>query len=422
MTDVASRRRALWRGMLVYALCILIPLLALNAFLDRRQMRPSEFPLADSLRVKTQYYREHPKDFDLLLFGDSRTYCNMQPHLLDPLLGTRSVNLGTWGHYFATQLGQLEAIADAIPEGTTVLWSIGHRNFQPVDRLLWWDVFPAVQQEPFPADGAWWLDKYPIGLKNAPRFLWWGYPWHAVKRNVMRYCPLGAVFQQAQTYRFTWNRRRENPVAALDFFVTAQAETAPTPPPETPPAPGPHAATVPAELERLRANPDTARAGVMSEEGHPTSVAVYTRQGSYYRVELDRAFFRGRQQDLIEAIEAGRRPGAEAAVFEPSPPLWRNFLAILDCFQAHGLRVVVNEMEEAPFIYEAWGGRGVLRQFMRERVEPVVRERGIPYVRVDFDTLRDQDYFDFDHLNQVGLVRFTPMLADALRLHMKERP
>ena len=408
------RSGSIGRMVLLYGLSFLLPLLLFNLWLVHRSLRPSACPLADSLPIKTRYYARNAANFDLVFLGDSRTYCNIQPHLLDPLLDTHGANLGMWGHYFATQYGQLQDIVAHIPKETTVVWSIGHRNFEPVNQYLWWDVFPPAQKDPFPEDGAWWLDKYPIGIENAPLYLWWGYPWHSVKRNCTRFGPLGEVFETASAYFFTFTRRRNNPVFVLEGFPAAAAGVLES---------HPDAAVVSDTTQlkrRLESASFSARVLPLGEGDSPTSLVVYTTQGSYCRYELEPAYFRKGQQQLAEKMRAGRKAVIGLEQYAPSPPLWRNFLAMLDCFEQHGVHLVVNEMEEAPFLYEAWGGREVLRRFMREQVRTEVERRDIPYVRVDFDQLQDADYFDWDHLNANGLSRFTPMLADVLRPYLQD--
>ena len=101
--------------------------------------------------------------------------------------------------------------------------------------------------------------------------------------------------------------------------------------------------------------------------------------------------------------------------FLPADEYWNTFLAILDLCRAHDVRLVVNEVEEAPYVYLTTERQEALRRFMRETVEREVTARGFPYVRVDFDLLSDADYFDFNHLNQSGIRKYSRLLADRLR-------
>jgi hypothetical protein len=425
---IAKLRSPLARNLCAYAVLIFAPLLLLNHYLREQVLRPSENPLADTLQIKSQHYKEHADDFDLLLLGDSRTYISLQPHRIDAALGTRTANLATWGHYFATQYGQLLDIVDSIPPDTTVLWSIGHRNFQPLGEALWTEVYPPAQKVAFDPSDRWWLDKYPITSAHAPTLLNWGYPWHAIKQNLLRYGPLGETIEYAKGLRFTYKRRKNNPLAAFTLFdkprspspeATVKQSAVPS---SNPPASEPLRFTVESALATLpdgQLSPDDiASAQLLYAGGRATSLLVQTKQGSYYRTELDPDFFREEQRKLAEEILQRKKEITDTPPFVPAPPLWKNFVAILNLFQEHNIAIIVNEVEEAPYIYEAWGGKEQLRKFMREVVQPHVESHGIPYLRADFDQLTDADYFDFAHLNARGIEKYTPMLTDLLRPHL----
>ncbi len=112
-------------------------------------------------------------------------------------------------------------------------------------------------------------------------------------------------------------------------------------------------------------------------------------------------------------MNARPMPDAEAARWQvpaPDPAYWRMFEEMLDLFQSHGVRVIVNEMEEAPFIYRNQLLREKWRAFMRDVVSRRVREAGFPYVHVDFDRLTDDDYFDYNHLNSRGIAKFATLI------------
>lgn len=429
MSSSIKRRLKVWAAIAVYAATIIAPLLFMDHLLVARNAKTLKHPLAgELLPVKTDYYRTHADEYDLVFIGDSRTFINLQPNAIDAVLGTHSINLGMWGHYFATQYGQLSDIIDRIPKNSTVIWSIGHRNFQPVDELVWKDFYPPAQRTPFNPNGRWFIDRYPVHAKNAPSLLSWGYPWQAVKRNLIRFGPFGEVLEQAREWRYTINRRRNNPVAELRLrpgTPNRPTEAAPqiTPPP---PAQPPMKVWSDQDILDLRrryiADEQVGDMNVIQGDGAVNSIVVYTLQGSYLRIETDPAFFRTKQRELTETIRQERKPDAEITEpYAPSPPFWRNFLAILDLFKTRGVHVVVNELEEAPFIYAAWGGESEMRRFMEEQVIPAVTARGFPYIRPDFSQVRDEHYFDMDHLNAEGVRVFTPRFAEALRPHLRQK-
>ena len=91
------------------------------------------------------------------------------------------------------------------------------------------------------------------------------------------------------------------------------------------------------------------------------------------------------------------------------------FEATLNLFEKAGVHLIVNELEEAPFMYRTPKVQREIHEAMRRVVATRVRALGFSYISVDFDKLTDDDYFDHNHLNSRGAAVFTPMLADQLR-------
>lgn len=342
------------------------------------------------------WYEAHRGDYDLIFFGDSRTYCGIHPELVDPLLGTRSLNLGGFSNWFLTQLSMAQKLAPLVPKGTTVVWSIGP-EFVPIGS--------GVQRV------------YPVGVVNALRYLSWGLPSTGLADNVLYYNPVlhflsmrGDLRQRFvsflnEPFRLDWAAK-----LGRALIGAARAEgVASAAAPESAPATEDE---VRALKERWEKDPRVAYVDVVRDEGKPTSLTVFFERGSYYRVELDPAFFRRKQQEMGASFK-GSFPQVD-------PAYWHAFEEILRIFKENGVSVVVNEIEEAPYVYGDPEHREVWRSFMREVVERRVREAGFPYVRVDFDRLTDEDYFDYNHLNSRGAETFTPMIADRLRPHLHE--
>ena len=90
------------------------------------------------------------------------------------------------------------------------------------------------------------------------------------------------------------------------------------------------------------------------------------------------------------------------------------FEDMLDQFASAQVKLVVLEVEEAPYTYRHPAIRRAWRDFMRRNVEPLVTARGFKYVRTDWDAFDDADYFDFNHLNSRGASRYTEQLVAAL--------
>jgi hypothetical protein len=339
---------------------------------------------------KVKYYVPRAKQFDLVFVGDSRTLCAFDTALYDQMLGTHSINLATWAHWFPTQYPQFQDIVDAIPKGATVVWSIGHQNFRAIHEQ--------VNQQ------------YPLGARNVIRYLRWGYSWHSIEDNILGY----AIRYSAGWYvpglrafamRGSWHARAE------DFFNHRIIG-------ETPSAP--QAAYSP---ERLAENAKRAAAASAFYQSLPetvgidpshdgplvTSITVAQRGGSSTRVELEPEFFRKKQRE-----RAASDPPVPDQPLEAQPEFWNTFGGILDLFWGRGVHLVVNEIEEAPYHYREPRARAYYRDFMK-KVEAELRRRGIPYIRADFDELSDADYFDYNHLNSVGIPEYARLVAPLIK-------
>jgi hypothetical protein len=46
--------------------------------------------------------------------------------------------------------------------------------------------------------------------------------------------------------------------------------------------------------------------------------------------------------------------------------------------------------------------------------KPRAEARGFAYVRPDFESLPSEDYFDYNHLNSIGVEKFSEILAPLL--------
>src|SRR5262249_13190199 len=81
-----------------------------------------------------------------------------------------------------------------------------------------------------------------------------------------------------------------------------------------------------------------------NEDNHRiTSAVLYRGGGSFYRVELIPEYFRAKQMEMTARIIALPPLG-----FTGHPVYWRTFQEILHLARHHGIRLIVNEMEESP--------------------------------------------------------------------------
>jgi hypothetical protein len=173
-------------------------------------------------------------------------------------------------------------------------------------------------------------------------------------------------------------------------------------------------------VEKYGKLPHVSEVEPLQDSGEFTSVTLYRDGGSYFRVELDPGYFRKMQKNAANDIVMNRNQvGSDE--FKPNPSYLKLFAATLDLFHRNHIRLIVSEIEEAPFHYSNGKAKEAIRRFMKERIKPLVNSSGFPYVRVDFDALSDDDYFDYNHLNSVGGVKFDSMLSDAIRPYVLDK-
>ncbi len=389
--------------------------------------------VAGRLPQKLAYYQQHASEFDLVFIGDSRTFCGIHPMLIDPLLGSRSLNLSSFANWFPTQYPLVQDLIPILAPGTTVVWSIGHQNLFPVGGPI--------------------HDVYPVGVKNVARYLRWGYDWRVLAPNLINAHPLSMFIgmldrrviseknrtvvsiEQALQRKLSGTSRAATPTVTTAPASGSGVSNAPqavpavnprpsSPVPGLPPATlltGPLASQKQALTDYYRTQSVVSRVQVFDDGGRLTSVALSANRGGHIRIELDPDYYRKIQQDdwqrrygRFAPLDTGWADGI-ALPTEMAAEYVATFEATLDAFQQAGVDLIINEIEEAPYTYGHPHLRQRWRNWMREYVEPMVQQRGFTYVRADLDGLTDADYFDYNHLNSVGIIKYAPRLADALR-------
>ncbi len=312
--------------------------------------------------AKIAAYRQSPQEYDWLIIGDSRAFCAFQPDQLAEYGVKNAVNLAHWGVWMPAQYAILRDILPHVPPGATLIWSIGSIGFQTGDIL----------------------PNYPLGWGNLPVLLQAGFlPGQMAENLLLTLPPLGVVANRI-ALRERGDALLERPILTRD----AQSDE------------GDVAQTgLPAPL--------VGRVELFRDQGRLVSRGIFKTNGAYLRQEVDGAFYRTRQH------------AQSVPPYRPDPAYVALFGQILDMVQASGVRMIVNELEEAPWSYGSLQQRQAVRDWMRTEIRPQVEARGFAYVRVDFDQLGDTDYFDHNHLNSRGAERFNRLIAPLLSVKSK---
>jgi len=363
-----------------------------------------------NLTDRVAAYLEEPEPYSVVFLGDSRTYCDVHPELIEPLVpGLHALNLSNFSNWFPTQLALIREIVQRIPPRTLVVWSIGHGNFS------------GIGSGPLSIQRV-----YPIGFLDAARLTWWNYgraP-QGLFDNLAYYQPTLHAFVAAREIHGAFDMALKRSIASSDkivrFAYTRAAHAATYE--HSPGALQEDKLTAAARAleQRARSDPDVTAATATVDDGRITSIIRYFRRGGYHRTEIDPDYFRAKQNAM------GYRPlsDVEASAYKPLPPgalEWRTFLSILDIFSQRETRLIVNELEEAGFVYGHPLVRSKWRTMMHDLVQPEIERRGFTYMRTNLDELADDDYFDWNHMNSKGVGKYTIMLAQRLNELMAER-
>jgi hypothetical protein len=390
-----SQAESIGRSIAFYAATLVIVAALITAGVTA-QLHHKQFQPAQGaeflLTARMARYERTRSDYDVVFFGDSRTYCGIHPEVIDPILGSRSINLSSFAHWFATQYPQALDLARLAPPQARVVWSIGHQNF-------------------FMNDGI--KRKYPIGPLLAARYSTWGVPSDGLWDDVFFFTPglqpLAMRSNWVRSYK-TWLDR---PLGLPRLVKTAEA-AAPDPLPITALSSG--GSDADRLLVRLQADPRVSSAKLVIDDGRVNSVVANMKGGGYYRIETDPEYFRRKQREYGSEIHgAASRAGV---LPEPHPGYWRLFEETLNAFKSANTKLIVNELEEAPYTYGSALERERWRKYMREHVQPKVEAAGFPYVRTNLDLLENADYFDYNHLNSRGIHKYAALLAEVLRPHL----
>lgn len=340
-----------------------------------------------SLTHKIDYYRSHAGEYDLLFIGDSRTYCGIHPELLDPLLGTRSLNLSTWANWLPSQYLFARDLIPLIPQGTTVVWTLGKGNFSD--------------------DG--FRDKYPMTFDDVLLFIKLGLPIKDIFNGYASHNPL-LMFPLKRIPVF--NRID----ALMNRPVLRLSEASGEPHGEAASEAQEEQAAAPASTYPPETTLEVLSRATLYNAGTPTSLEYKTIRGGYCRFELDHAFFTSKE------IAKTLSPAAAQAYVPPEALPSTLFLldATLKAFHDAGVALIINIIEDSPYTYA--GGNSIVRQTYRTHLHDLLAKMAAPYgfsvIEACNDQLTDADYFDQNHLNYRGIMKYSPALADALRPHL----
>ncbi len=368
--------------------------------------RPRAYSIPSSKLVS---YADHKSDYKLVFIGDSRTYTDIQPRVIDPIIGRPSYNMASFGLWLPLQYLEFRDAFKEIPAGTVVVWSLSHLNLAPVgDR--------------------WWIPgQYKFTLADAAEYIHDGYPILRVFReyNAAPYSPADLALKLREKLmkvlnEVYWRQGHKNPVARNTTarslsrmgyqlrLIDAPASSAEA-----------HKAVAEMIMQRLKQEPGVVYVMPVNQDGNITSIEVTRADGGYDRIIVDHAFFKAQQARLWPRNTTGT-----GCSFVPSQVYLRTFKKVLDLVVEHRLKMVVNYIEDAPGSWTSDSERRCAKQFVLDTIVPMLQQRGISFIGPDFYPrigFSNDWYFDNSHLTTEGAAMYSQMLGADLKQVLAQR-
>ena len=337
---------------------------------------------------KVVAYLAQPDAYQVLFVGDSRTFTDIQPRTVSPLIGRPSYNLATFGLWMPVEYLEYQDVFPHVPQGTVVVWSLSHHNFAPVD-VQWW--IPG---------------QYKFSLADAAEYVLDGYPVERVIREYDEspFSPVDLVVK----------RRKELTSSFENVVWRSNAPAAPAT--ESTPAASGNADGINVDaariLELLKQDTSLTYVSPTVDAGIITSIETIRTDGGYDRILVDDAYYR-RQQAPLWPVHSN----VTECQFNPNGVYMRTFGKILDLVSKYQIRMVVNYIEDAPGSWQSDIERQCAKQFMQDKIVPMLTARGIAYMAPDLYPVigfNDDFYFDNSHLTTNGAAIYSKLFASDL--------
>lgn len=375
-------KRIIAYGVIIFSGIVLMSYIAWQFYYAAQEARSLS---SGTIPFKEDFYFKNVKDYNLVIIGDSKAFCAFHPDQLDPVLGTRSLNLAHWSNWFPTQYSFLKKNINRFPKDTQIIWSIGHQNFykSKINTV------------------------YPFSLPTVLKFINDGYNASELLNATLSYTPILALYG-----RSTQIFNKVSSILSKPIYQIAPFQ-------ETPPDQSVKKNDVQdTNVQHQKGDPiadwqNHTLTGYLDyyydDRGNLASIGQYKKNGAYLRTEYKPDFYR--QKQVKQTISQDK----EFPQFTPPPQTWSLFLEMLDLFESHDLKVIVNILDEAPYVYASPNHYKSLQSFLAGPVAAEVTKRGFDFVYVDHAKLQDAHYFDYNHMNSHGVERFSQLFINAAK-------
>lgn len=368
-------------------------------------VRPASYSTPSS---KVNTYLAGRKMYNMLFVGDSRTYTDIQPRVTDLVTMRKSYNLASFGLWMPVQYLEFRDVFPKVPQGTVIVWSLSHHNFNPVGER-------------------WWIPgQYAFGLFDFVQYAFDGYPLRRILREYEEapYSPADLVVglrkkllpsPQTVMWRTPWLHR-----GVMAAASAPGGERAAVPRPSVPSAAELNRTAAEQIMRRLKEDHQVISITPVMQDGIINSVETTRSDGGYDRIIVDRAFFKQQQSKLWPP-----HPGGDIVCSVVANDVYmKTFTRILDLISKYRLRVIVNYIEDAPGSWPSEADRRCARQFIVRSIEQMLRRRGIAFIAPDFYPLIHESndfYFDNSHLISEGAAKYSKALAIEIKQTLEQK-
>lgn len=327
----------------------------------------------DNLQLKTvegkmNHFKVNADKYDILLYGDSRTYLGINASMITNETGYKTFNYASMSHWFETQYLQLKKIGKAL-QNRNIIWVIGEINFT----------------EPAGKDKV--QNHMTIGLQDFFKYLTWGYSVHDIYDNfLLNILPSRHLFFLENTIKIRFQNFLEKEVSSLNEINIKDNSNSCT-------------------INSENFFNSTKQYG---KEGNLVGCFYFKNDGQLLFEEKDSKYLRARQSELSSKIN-------HELPYEISSKNEKLFEEILKIFKKNNVNLFVLEYKDTPYNYKEGSIRtNSIEQYMN-KVEEQVESFGFRYIEVDFSKFQESDYFDYNHLNSKGSKKFTKKIIEIIK-------
>lgn len=372
-----------------YLLVLLVFFIALNYLYPlyrgaKRHAAGGENTFFDfSAFEKTDFMKKHSDDYDLIFIGDSRSCIGIDPEIISSHTGDSVLNGASLANWFQTQYPQYNRLAPYL-KGKTVVWTINNTNFSgSVD-------FGAFSMNP----------------KEFIYYIKLGFePGDIIDNLLMNYLDHEVIFLNDDALKNILNSKMEKVV-----YRGAAQET-----PDGKKINVADAGRDPEYDENLircmnrakEQNGIVLRSGYADDTKKPEVIyKIAKSNGQLEYCELDSKYLRSSQEMNLSEHTA-------LTEFNGDPKFMKLFDAMLENFKRNDVYLIVNEYHDAPYNYVDQSNNRAYAEFMK-KIRAKVESMGFQYITVDFSSFSDDDYFDHNHLNTDGSIKYSHILGKRL--------